>query len=197
MSDCRFGVSPVNYPDPDPDPDLIYGKVKFGPLCFCMGKKSKTMDFSETIVFHDIKVGRFSQLNEYMNLYEYQRSRSFIDLHPNHSDSVFLNFFSSITSDFNISSALRWAIQDQWPSGLSVVFIWDFDFYAPKFEEVDGACPRLKKLRGHIGLGMSVHEILILYLVEVVSRAFTSSFFAFTTSSPKFVISHPPMTLSS
>ena len=27
-------------------------------------EKSKTMDFSETIVFHDIKVGRFSQLNE-------------------------------------------------------------------------------------------------------------------------------------
>ena len=21
MSDCRFGVSPVNYPDPDPNPD--------------------------------------------------------------------------------------------------------------------------------------------------------------------------------
>ena len=21
VSDCRFGVSPVNYPDPDPDPD--------------------------------------------------------------------------------------------------------------------------------------------------------------------------------
>ena len=21
MSDCHFGVSPVNYPDPDPDPD--------------------------------------------------------------------------------------------------------------------------------------------------------------------------------
>ena len=29
-----------------------------------------------------------------------------------------LNFFSSITADFNISSALRWAIQDQWSSGL-------------------------------------------------------------------------------
>ena len=27
-----------------------------------------------------------------------------------------LNFFSSITADFNISSALRWAIQDQWSS---------------------------------------------------------------------------------
>ena len=23
MSDCRFGVSPVNYPDPDPDPDPV------------------------------------------------------------------------------------------------------------------------------------------------------------------------------
>ena len=23
MSDCRFGVSPVNYPDPDPDPEYF------------------------------------------------------------------------------------------------------------------------------------------------------------------------------
>ena len=30
-------------------------------------------------------------------------------------------FFSSITTDFNISSALRWAIQDQWSSG------WKYD----------------------------------------------------------------------
>ena len=29
-----------------------------------------------------------------------------------------LNFFSSITADFNKSPALRWAIQDQWSSGL-------------------------------------------------------------------------------
>ena len=42
--------------------------------------KAKTMDFSETILVCDIKVCR--QLNEYMNLYEYQRSRSFIDLRP-------------------------------------------------------------------------------------------------------------------
>ena len=27
---------------------------------------NKTMDFSETIVVYDIKIGRFSQLNEYM-----------------------------------------------------------------------------------------------------------------------------------
>ena len=32
-----------------------------------------------------------------MNLYNYQRSRSFIDLGPNLSDSIFLNFISSIT----------------------------------------------------------------------------------------------------
>ena len=56
---------------------------------------------------YDIKLGRCSQLNEYMKLYEYQRSRSFIDLGPKHSDSIFVNFFSSIAADFNISSALR------------------------------------------------------------------------------------------
>ena len=55
------------------------------------------MDFSETILVYDIKVGRCSQLNEYIKLYEYQRSRSLIDFGPNLSDSIFLNFFSSIT----------------------------------------------------------------------------------------------------
>ena len=44
------------------------------------GEKGKTMDFSETIVVYATKVGRRSQLNENMKLYEYQRSRSLIDL---------------------------------------------------------------------------------------------------------------------
>ena len=61
-------------------------------------EKVKTMDFSETIVVYDVKFGRCSQLNEYMKLYEYQRSRSLIDLGPILSDSIFLNFFSSITT---------------------------------------------------------------------------------------------------
>ena len=30
-----------------------------------------------------------------------------------------LDVFSSITADFNISSAIRWVIQDQWSSGLN------------------------------------------------------------------------------
>ena len=50
------------------------------------------------------------------------------------SDSIFLNFFFSITADFNISSALRWVIQDQWSSGcgnytmLNSLFFWYTSF---------------------------------------------------------------------
>ena len=33
-----------------------------------------------------------------MKLYEYQKSRSFLDLGPSRFDSVFSNFFSSITA---------------------------------------------------------------------------------------------------
>ena len=44
------------------------------------------MDFAETIVVYDVKVVRCSNLNEYLKLYEYQRSRSLIDLGPNLSD---------------------------------------------------------------------------------------------------------------
>ena len=62
------------------------------------GEKGKTMIFSETIVVYAIRIGRCSQLNQYMKLYEYQRSRPFSYLGPNHSDSIFLNFFHSITA---------------------------------------------------------------------------------------------------
>ena len=52
-------------------------------------EKGKTMDLSGTIVVFDIKVDSCSQLNDYMKLYEYQRSRSIIDLGPNISDLIF------------------------------------------------------------------------------------------------------------
>ena len=45
-------------------------------------EKVKTMIFSEAIAVYDVRVGRCSKLNDYMNLYEYQRSRSFIKLGP-------------------------------------------------------------------------------------------------------------------
>ena len=44
--------------------------------------EGKTMDFSETVIVCDIKVSRCSQLDECMILYEYQRSRAFIDIRP-------------------------------------------------------------------------------------------------------------------
>ena len=74
------------------DPGLILtyftARSNLVPYVF-VWEKVKTMDFSETIVVCDIKVDRCSQLNEYMKLYEYQRSRSFIDRCPNLSDSIF------------------------------------------------------------------------------------------------------------
>ena len=82
------------------------------------GKKVKQCIFSETIVVCDIKVGRCDQLNEYMKLYEYQRSRSFIDLGPNHSDSVFLNFFSSITT-WPIEA--KFYVESPWDEGMKAV----------------------------------------------------------------------------
>ena len=42
----------------------------------------KTVDFSETIAASDLKIGRSRHLNESMKVYEYLRSRSFLDLGP-------------------------------------------------------------------------------------------------------------------
>ena len=56
-------------------------------------EKGKTMDFSETIVVCVIKAGICSQINEYMNLHEYQRSKLFIDLCPR---SLRFNIFKNL-----------------------------------------------------------------------------------------------------
>ena len=67
----------------DPGMTLIYFMARSNLVLYAfVWEKVNTMDFSETIVDYDIKVGRCSQLHEYMKLYEYQRSRSFIDLGP-------------------------------------------------------------------------------------------------------------------
>ena len=67
----------------DPELTLTYfmARLNLIPYAF-VWEKGKIMDFSETIVVYDIKVGRFGLLNEYMNHYEYQKLRSFIELHP-------------------------------------------------------------------------------------------------------------------
>ena len=62
----------------DPKLTLTYFTARSNSIPYAfVWEKGKIMDFSETIVVYDIKVGRFSLLNEYMNHYEYQRSRSF------------------------------------------------------------------------------------------------------------------------
>ena len=53
----------------------------FGNLGF-LWEKVKTADFSETIAASDLKVGRIRHLIEFMKIYEYLRSRSFLDPGP-------------------------------------------------------------------------------------------------------------------
>ena len=43
------------------------------------------VDYSEPIEVYDINVGIHSKLNQYREIYMYQRSRSFIDLVQSHS----------------------------------------------------------------------------------------------------------------
>ena len=71
------------YSNDDPGLTLTYftARSNLVPYAF-VWKKSYTMDISETIVVYDVKVSRCSSINEYMDLYKYQRSRSFTDLGP-------------------------------------------------------------------------------------------------------------------
>ena len=65
----------------DPGLTLTYftARSNLAPYAF-IWEKGKKVDFSNTLLVNDIKVSRFSQLNEYMNLYECQMSKPFIDL---------------------------------------------------------------------------------------------------------------------
>ena len=75
----------------DPGLTLTYFMARSNLVQYAfVWEKGKTMDFSETVVAYDVKVGRCSSLNDYMNICEYQRSRSFINLDPR---SLRFNFF--------------------------------------------------------------------------------------------------------
>ena len=72
--------------------------------------KSYNNGISETIVVYDIKVGRWSQLNEnFMNTKGQGHSLTLVQITQ---IQYFLNFFSSMTADFNISSALSTQVND-------------------------------------------------------------------------------------
>ena len=71
------------YSNDDPELTLTYFTAKSNLILYAfIWENGKIMDISETIVVYDIKVGRFSLLCEYMNHYEYQRSRLFVELRP-------------------------------------------------------------------------------------------------------------------
>ena len=79
-------------PNNDPGMTMTYFTARSTLVSYAfVWEKGKTMGFSETIVVYDIKIGRCSQLNEYMKLYEYQRSRSFKSLICNIFRLLFLN----------------------------------------------------------------------------------------------------------
>ena len=82
------------YSNDDPELTLTCFTLRSNliPYAF-VWEKGKIMDISETIVVYDIKVGRFSLLSEYMNHYEYQRSRSFTELRPR---SLRFNIFNLV-----------------------------------------------------------------------------------------------------
>ena len=57
-----------------------------------------------------------------MKLYEYQRSRPFIDLGPNLPDSIFFNFFCSITNwpveaKFHVEPPWDVGVEPPWDGG--------------------------------------------------------------------------------
>ena len=69
------------YDDPELTWTYFTARSNLVPYAF-VWENGKTMDISENGVVCDIKVGRCSYLNQYLNLYEYRRSRSLIDLGP-------------------------------------------------------------------------------------------------------------------
>ena len=75
------------------------------------------MDFSETIIVYDIKVGRCSKLNEYVKLYEYQRQGHSMTSVQGHSDSTFSNFFFLETAR---STEAKLYLEPPWDAGTKV-----------------------------------------------------------------------------
>ena len=59
----------------------FYRKVNFSSLHICIGK-GLNVNYSETEEVYGIKVGIYSKINEYLEIYMYQWFRSFFDLSP-------------------------------------------------------------------------------------------------------------------
>ena len=99
------------------DPGLIWtyftARSNLVPYAF-VWEKGKTMDFSETIVVYDVKVGKCSKLNEYMNVYEYQTSRSFIGLGPRSLRSQHFQTSFPEKPVGRLKSNFKWSLHKMW-----------------------------------------------------------------------------------
>ena len=76
---CMWVLPRVFKLSPWVDLDIFYAKVKFGHIGFYMGKSENYL-FFRTIAAFGLKLAWSIQLNEFMKLGEYSRSRSFFDL---------------------------------------------------------------------------------------------------------------------
>ena len=59
MSDCRYGVSPVNYPDPDPDQNPLFLKIEI--LTLIKGQTSVEMFRKISCAGHNTAYTKFHQ----------------------------------------------------------------------------------------------------------------------------------------
>ena len=83
----------------DPGVTLTYFMARSNFVIWAfLYEKVKTVDFSETIAASDLKVGRSRHLIEFMKVYEYWRSRSFLALGPRSCTYKKSNQIFSITT---------------------------------------------------------------------------------------------------
>ena len=104
--------------DDDPRLTLTYFKARSNlvPYAF-VWEKVKTMDFSETIVVYDIKVGICSQLMSTWSFMSTKGQGHSLILGTNLSDSIFLNFFFSITTR---PIEAKFHVDPPWDGGMKV-----------------------------------------------------------------------------
>ena len=79
------------YSNDDPGLTFTYFTARFNLVSFAfIWENAQTVDFLETDEFYEVKVGAYSQIYEYMTIYDCPRPRSFIDLYPR---SLIFNIF--------------------------------------------------------------------------------------------------------
>ena len=88
------------------------------------GKKVKQWIFWRNYVVYYIKCGRCWWSTKWVHENLWVPQVKVIHWHWSKSLRFNINFFSSIIVDIHISSALRWAVQDQWPLVFHIIYSW-------------------------------------------------------------------------